>query len=155
MTIILSIKRQRSKLYYDTNNLWSTSRLVPEAPCAGKGVLLVYVNSVIVVGNLTSDPRMREGDGRVVNFRMAVNRWRKPGQEADEGVKERTEFIDVECWGTQAENVNSTLKRGDRAIVAGQMKYDQWTDETGNARSKLRIKALAVGPSLEFQKLSG
>ncbi len=114
----------------------------------------MYVNSVIVVGNLTSDPRLSEGDGKVVNFRMAVNRWRKPGQEPEEETKERTEFIDVECWGSQAEHVNATLKRGDRAIVAGQMKYDQWTDEAGNPRSKVRIKALAVGPSLEFQSMA-
>ena len=33
-------------------------------------------NNVILVGNLTSDPSM--GDGKdVVNFRMAVNRWRE------------------------------------------------------------------------------
>jgi single-strand DNA-binding protein len=113
----------------------------------------VYVNSVMVVGNLTSDPRMGEADGQVVNFRLAVNRWRRPDQDPDDEVKERTEFIDVECWGSQAENIGSSLKRGDRAIVAGQLKYDQWSDEDGNLKSRLKIKAFAVGPSLEFQSL--
>lgn len=111
----------------------------------------MYVNNVVVVGNLTSDPRMGEADGKVVNFRLAVNRWKRPGQDPDEEIKERTEFIDVECWGTQAENVGSSLRRGDRAIVAGQLKLDQWTDDDGANHSRLRIKALAVGCSLEFQ----
>lgn len=112
----------------------------------------MYVNNVVVVGNLTSDPRMGEAEGRVVNFRMAVNRWRKPDQDAPEDdLKERTEFIDVECWGSQAENVGASLRRGDRAIVAGQLKFDRWNDEEGNVRSRLRIKAHAVGRSLEFQ----
>jgi single-strand DNA-binding protein len=114
----------------------------------------VYVNSVMVVGNLTSDPRMGEADGQVVNFRLAVNRWRRPDQDPDDEVKERTEFIDVECWGSQAENVASSLRRGDRAIVAGQLKLDQWTDDDGAAHSRLRIKALAVGRSLEFQAVN-
>lgn len=115
----------------------------------------MYVNNVVVVGNLTADPRMGEVDGvKVANFRMAVNRWRKPGQDAEEDLKERTEFIDVECWGTQAANVEVTLQRGDRAIVAGQLRYDQWTDEEGNIKSRLKIKAFAVGPSLEFQARS-
>jgi len=35
----------------------------------------MYVNNVVVVGNLTADPRMGEADGKVVNFRLAVNRW--------------------------------------------------------------------------------
>jgi single-strand DNA-binding protein len=115
----------------------------------------MYVNNVVVVGNLTADPRMGEGDGtKVANFRIAVNRWRKPGQEAEEDLKDRTEFIDVECWGSQAENVEATLQRGDRAIVAGQLRYDSWTDEAGNIKGRLKIKAFAVGPSLEFQSLT-
>jgi single-strand DNA-binding protein len=116
----------------------------------------MYVNNVVIVGNLTSDPRIGGTDSKVANFRIAVNRWRKPGQEAEEepAIKERTEFIDVECWGSQAENVGSSLKRGDRAIVAGQLKYDQWSDDDGNPRSSIRIKAFAVGPSLEFQSVS-
>lgn len=114
----------------------------------------MYVNSVVVVGNLTSDPRMSEGETRVVNFRMALNRFRKPDPEAQEEIKERTEFIDVECWGPQAEHVNRSLHRGDRAVVAGQVKYDQWTDQDGNPKSRIRIRASAVGASLEFQGVS-
>ena len=62
----------------------------------------MYVNSVAVVGNLTSDPRAGEGDGKVANFRLAVNRRRKQDKEegGDSGeseVQERTEFLDVEC----------------------------------------------------------
>jgi len=85
---------------------------------------------------------------------MAVNRWRKPDpSSSDPPPVERTDFIDVECWGSQAENVGRSLKRGDRAIVAGQLKYDQWSDTEGNTRSKVRIRASAVGFSLEFQSV--
>jgi single-strand DNA-binding protein len=116
----------------------------------------MYVNNVVVVGNLTGDPRLGDGDGKVVNFRMAVNRWRKPDKDTsdEERERERTDFIDVECWGSQAENVASSLRRGDRALVSGQLKYDQWNDEAGNPKSRISIRATAVGASLEFQGLS-
>lgn len=114
----------------------------------------MYVNSAVVVGNLTSDPRTSDGDNKVVNFRVGVNRWRKPDQESEEAAKERTEFIDVECWGPQAENISASLRRGNRVIVSGQLKYDQWTDDSGNFKSRISIKASAVGPSLEFQSIS-
>ena len=113
----------------------------------------MYVNNVAVVGNLTSDPRQGEGEGKVVNFRMAVNRRRKPGDEQNDAIVERTEFIDVECWGPQAENIDASLHRGDRTIVVGQLKYDQWNDAEGNPRSRVSIRAQAVGPSLEFQSI--
>lgn len=115
----------------------------------------MFVNSVVVTGNLTSDPKMGESDGtKVANFRVAVNRWRKPERDSDREVKERTEFIDVECWGSLAENVELTLHRGDRAIVAGALRYDQWTDAEGVMKSRLKIKAFAIGPSLEFQSVT-
>lgn len=118
----------------------------------------MYVNNVVVVGNLTSDPRQGGAETtKVVNFRMAVNRWRKPapeGQEQTEEFKERTDFVDVECWGSQAENVLSSLARGARAIVAGQLRFEEWIDGEGNTRNKMRIRATAVGASLEFQPVT-
>jgi single-strand DNA-binding protein len=110
----------------------------------------MYVNNVAVVGNLTSDPRQGEGEGKVVNFRMAVNRRRKTGDAQSDEIIERTEFVDVECWGSQAENIAASLHRGDRTIVVGQLKYDQWNDSEGNPKSRVSIRASAVGPSLEF-----
>ncbi len=110
----------------------------------------MYVNSVVVVGNLTGDPVEGGTDNKVANFRLAVNRWRKGSPEGEEDSRERTEFIDVECWGSMADHVCTSMRKGDRAIVVGQLKYDRWSDEAGNPRSKVRIRASAVGPSLEF-----
>lgn len=111
------------------------------------------MNNVALVGNLASDPKLGEANGTVVNFRLAVNR-RRVRASGEEDEEERADFIDVECWGSQAENISASLKRGDRAIVAGQLKQDQWTNEEGNRRSRLRIRATAVGPSLEFQSIA-
>lgn len=114
----------------------------------------MYVNNVVIVGNMTGDPRRNaEGEVNAVSFRMAVNRWRTPGAQGAEAAAARTEFIDVEVWGSQAENVLSSLGRGDRVIVVGQLRYDQW-EEDGEFKTRLKIKALAVGPSLEFQNIS-
>ena len=120
----------------------------------------MYVNTVAVVGNLTSDPKMGQGDSNVVNLRIAVNGKRRKNRNqpeysnestTEERHLERTEFIDVECWGPQAKNVLSSLKKGDRAIVIGKMKYDQWTDDAGNLRSRLCVRAEVIGASLEFE----
>jgi single-strand DNA-binding protein len=113
----------------------------------------MYVNSVTVVGNLTADPTLGGTENRVVNFRMGVNRFKKNDQSSDDQLKERTEFLDVECWGPQADYIQTSLKKGDRVLVAGQLKYDQWSDDEGNLRSRMRIRASAVGPSLEFRPI--
>ena len=113
----------------------------------------MYVNNVVLVGNLTCDPCLSENESVKASFRIAASRWRKPGDEGSDEIKERTEFVDVECWGSQATNVAASLHRGDRAIVAGQIKYEQWEDE-GIFHSRVRAKAQAIGRSLEFQSCS-
>lgn len=84
---------------------------------------------------------------------MAVNRWRAPGAQGDEEKAARAEFIDVEVRGSQAENVLESLDRGDRVIVAGQFRYDWWEDG-GELKARLKVRVLAVGPSLEFGSVS-
>ncbi len=113
----------------------------------------MYVNNVVLVGNLTTDPRLNDGEAKVTNFRIAVSRWRKKTEEIAEELP-LADFVDVECWGDQAINICSSLRKGDRVIIAGQLKYDQWRDDTGSYKSRIKIRASAVGPSLEFESIN-
>lgn len=113
----------------------------------------MYCNSIAVVGNLTSDPFPGPEGVNVVNFCVAVNKFKRPEEGKDDNVQARTEFLDVECWGSQAENILHSLKKGNRVIVVGELKRDQWTDNDGSPRSKTKIKAGVVGSSLEFQEI--
>jgi len=109
----------------------------------------MYVNSVVLVGNLTKDPEAGSPDnGTVVNFRIAVGDQKKDGD--GNVVSGRVDFVDVEVWGAQGQHCKDTLKKGDRVILVGPFLLDQWTDGEGNARSKHKIKARVVGRSLEF-----
>ena len=109
----------------------------------------MYVNSIVVVGNLTKDPEAGHPEsGVVANFRVAVDSQRKD----DEGkvVSGRLDFIDAEVWGSQGQSCLDHLKIGDRVILAGLLALDQWEDGDGNKRSKHKIKVKAIGRSLEF-----
>ncbi|MCG2817753.1 MAG: single-stranded DNA-binding protein [Actinomycetia bacterium] len=109
----------------------------------------MYVNSVVLVGNLTKDPEAGKPDnGVVANFRVAVDNQRKD----DDGnvVSGRVDFVDAEVWGAQAQHCLDSLKKGSRVIVVGPLLLDQWTDGEGNARSKHKVKVRVIGRSLEF-----
>ena len=52
----------------------------------------MYVNNVVIVGNMTGDPRRNaEGEASAVSFGMAVNRWRAPGAQGAEEKAARAE----------------------------------------------------------------
>ena len=100
-------------------------------------------NKVILMGNLTRDPEIREaGSSQVCSFSIAVNRkWRK--RDGDQ--QEEVTFVDCECWGKTAEIVAKYLEKGSAVHLDGRLKLDVWEDKDGSKRSKMRVVAENVG----------
>jgi single-strand DNA-binding protein len=54
---------------------------------------------------------------------------------------ERTCFVDVVVWGRQAETAAEYLHKGSSVFVEGRLQLDQWENQQGEKRSKLRVRA--------------
>ena len=95
-------------------------------------------NKVILMGNLTRDPELKQtpSNQSVAQIGLAVNRKFK-GREGD--MKEETTFVDCEAWGRTAETMSKYLSKGKPVFVEGRLKLDQWQDKDGNNRSKLKV----------------
>lgn len=106
--------------------------------------------SVSLVGNCTRDPEYKVLPSGQANTKlgMAVNRrW----QDKQGEWQEATSFFDIICWGTLAENVDQSIRKGDRIVVTGRPEQRSWEDtKTGQKRSTVEIVADEVGPSLRW-----
>lgn len=95
-------------------------------------------NKVVLVGNLVSDPELKEiGDNNsVVRFRMAINRryTTKSGEK-----KEETTYIDCEMWGARAGVISEYVKKADPILVEGHLKQENWENKDGEKRSKILV----------------
>mgnify|MGYP006285167681 CR=1 FL=1 len=101
-------------------------------------------NKVFLMGNLTRDPEQRQlpSGTSVCMFGLAVNRQYKTAQGED---REETCFVDIETWGRQAELCADRLRKGEPVMIEGRLQQDRWEDrQTGEARSRLRVRALRV-----------
>lgn len=102
----------------------------------------------VVVGNLCQDPVLRQPrrTGQpVARFTVAVNRWRK----ADGAyVTLPPVFHRVVCFGSLAENVSNSLRKGMEVVAIGEWIDDSYTDELGNRRIQIAMDAKSVGPNL-------
>lgn len=97
------------------------------------------VNQVILMGNLTRDPELRQTPSgqSVCSFSLALNRAYK----AQNGEwQEATDYIDIVCWGPLAERVSQYLSKGRRALVQGRLQSRSWEQE-GQKRSKVEVLA--------------
>ena len=99
---------------------------------------MASMNKVILLGNLTDDPELRylENGTPLCKFSLAVNSWSAGG--------ERTCFINIVCFGNQAEPVAQHLKRGSLAAVDGRLQQREWEDSSGNKRRQHEVLAQNV-----------
>ena len=100
------------------------------------------INQVILMGNLTRDPELRNipSGQSVCSFTLALNRSYK-GQ--DGGWVEATDFIDVVAWGPLGERVAQYMRKGRRALVQGRLSQRSW-EQDGQKRSKVEVVASDV-----------
>lgn len=88
------------------------------------------VNKVILIGNLTRDPEMKQTNNgqAVVTFGIATNRdWMTSGNER----KKSTEFHEVVAWARLAELCNQYLRKGKLVYLEGYLKTRSWEAEGG------------------------
>lgn len=101
-------------------------------------------NRIIMVGNLTRDPELKQlqSGTTVCRFGLASNRSFKNRQTG--AVTQDVCFVDVDVWGAQAESCNQYLQKGRPVLVEGRLKFDSWKDAEGQTRSRYSIVAETV-----------
>lgn len=97
-------------------------------------------NRVLLMGNLTRNPEIRytPSGTAVADLGLAVNESFK--NKAGETV-EQVCYVDVVVWGRQAETTAEYLHKGSSVFVEGRLQLDQWENQQGEKRSKLRVRA--------------
>jgi single-strand DNA-binding protein len=99
---------------------------------------MASLNRVVLVGNLTKDPEIRNTpDGTpVANLRLAVNRqWtNKQGErEAD--------FFNIVAWRKLAELCGQYLGKGSSVAIDGRLQSRSWDAQDGQRRTTVEIVA--------------
>lgn len=104
---------------------------------------MASINRVVLVGNLTRDPELRQTpNGKsVCTLGVAVNERYK--NETGEWT-ERPHYFDVVVWGAQAENCSRYLSKGRPVAVDGRLSYRAWEAQDGSKRSKVEVVANTV-----------
>ncbi len=119
-------------------------------------------NKVILAGRLTREPDLRHTPGGqpICKLSLAVNRTYTGN---DGQPKEEVTFVEIDCFGKQAEIIGKHFRKGSRIHLEGRLKLDSW-EKNGEKRSRLGVvlenfqfvdqrssAGGAVGPSSEAE----
>lgn len=99
------------------------------------------INQVIITGNLTRDPELRNTSGNfsVLSFAVACNDRRKNGDQWEDVPN----FFDVVVFGNRADALARFLRKGAKVAVLGKLRWSQW-EKDGQKRSKIDVIANEV-----------
>ena len=96
-------------------------------------------NKVILIGNMTADPELKQTASgvSVCSFTIAVNRR---FAKADQG-QQNVDFLNIVTWRQQAEFVSRYFKKGTPILVCGQLQTRSWNDNQGQKRYATEVVA--------------
>jgi len=97
----------------------------------------MYLNKVLLYGNLTRDPELKAlpGGQQVASFGLATNRSFKNKEGAQQ---EQTEFHNIVAFGRTAEVMAQYLKKGRPVYVEGRIQTRSW-DKDGVKQYRTEI----------------
>ena len=64
-------------------------------------------------------------------------RWTDP-RSGEQG--ESVCFVEIEAWNRQAELIGKYLCKGSPVLIEGSLKFEQWEDDAGVSRNRLRVR---------------
>lgn len=102
---------------------------------------MASLNKVILIGNLTADPEVKQTQSglSVVSFTVAVNR--RVSKESEQ----KTDFINIVAWRKTAEFVGQYFKKGKPILVCGAIQTRSYKDKNDNKRIAVEVLADEVG----------
>ncbi len=100
--------------------------------------------SAVVTGKAGRDPELRTTGAGNTMAKFSVASSQKKGEEY------QTTWVDVLCFGEQAEQVAERVQKGTRVTATGKMQLEQYEKRDGTPGSSLVLMADDVGISLRF-----
>tara|TARA_E500000081_G_scaffold153290_1_gene187325 strand:+ start:1759 stop:2151 length:393 start_codon:yes stop_codon:yes gene_type:complete len=102
------------------------------------------MSEITIAGNIGQAPELRFSQKGTANimFSVAVTTGRD--------TTKATHWFDVKCFDTLAERM-AELPKGERVLIKGRMKEDEWTNKEGKTTKKLRLYADDAGPSWRWE----
>lgn len=106
----------------------------------------MYLNKVLIYGNLTRDPELRAlpSGQNVCSFSVATNRVYT---DRDKKKQEQVDFHNIVVFGRTADNVAQYMRKGSAIFVEGRLQTRSWEkDGEKKYRTEVIAESVQFGP---------
>jgi single-strand DNA-binding protein len=107
-------------------------------------------NKITLRGYLTADPTFYQKTAEAVpltEIRLGSTP-RRLNRATGEWQDGPTTYYRVKCWRRLAASAKSSLSKGDRVIIFGNLSLSNWVDNQQRPRTSVEVEAESIGPDL-------
>lgn len=108
--------------------------------------------STTLVGNITADPELKTTQDGTEFARFTVA-WSERQKSGDDWIDGPVTFVRCTVWGRMAAHVANNLRKGNRVIVAGDMRAEEWASDKG-PQTDVVMNVRQIGASIEFHDVT-
>lgn len=103
------------------------------------------MNNITIIGNLGSDPELSYTTAGKAKVKFSIADTRKVNEVSE------TTWHRCVAWGKAAENIAAIFAKGNRVIVTGRYKTDEYKTKTGEKMTRMEVLVDDAGLSLRFE----
>lgn len=97
------------------------------------------MNRIMLIGNLTKDPDLRETNNGIAYCKLSLAVSRKLSRD-------ETDYFNVTCWRNTAQNCAKYLQKGSKVYVSGELQTKSYTTSSGERKNYIDI----IADDIEF-----
>ncbi|CAB0985368.1 single-stranded DNA-binding protein [Corynebacterium diphtheriae] len=103
-----------------------------------------------IVGNLGKDPELKQSQNGGKSYAKFSVSWSERQKDATgQYFDGPTVWIQCTAFGRMAENLANSLSKGDRVIISGNMRLEEWQSNQGVSQV-MTMLVDSIGPDLTF-----
>lgn len=105
---------------------------------------------ITLQGNLAAKPELKlTGTGKSVTSFTIVTSARSKNEQTGQWESKDVTYWNCSAWAELAENICSSLDKGDKVIAYGKAASVSWDDkQTGQKRNRIDVTCYSIGPDL-------
>jgi single-strand DNA-binding protein len=111
-----------------------------------------HLNTVMIEGRATQAPELRGQNSTIAVLTVASDRFYRQNDQW----QQETAFVPVTAFGNVATRAQNAVEKGQLVRITGRLQLDQWQDQDGQNRERLKVVATSIetGPKAQNESES-
>ena len=108
--------------------------------------------TITLTGNLAGDPELKTTSEGTEYAKFSIA-WSERQKSGDDWIDGPVTFARCTVWGRMAPHVVANLCKGNRVIVSGEMRAEEWASDRG-PQTDVVMTVKQIGASIEFHDVT-